>query len=1015
MAISVRVASFLFFSAYVSALDSDIVITEIAASEKSDHEWIEVYNTGSTSVDVTGWKFFENGTNHSLSAYRGDLIIEAGEYAVIADVAANTVADYSSFSGTLIDSSWETLNESGEAIALKNKNGEVIEQFTYISAPDHSLERKDSLLRDYSSTNWVEHVSGNTIGTQNSVTASQQQSNQGQTSPPPNASPSTPPTDQENSSASSTQKQIQSPQQQNASEIPWKPVRGDVVINEFVSDPADEEKEWIEIYNTTNKSIPLDGWTIEDGSKTETHLSGTLGISGLARFFVCESPKGSLNNAGDRVVLFNQNHEIIDDVSYGNYNDGNISNNASRAYDPDSVARTGDGQNTYNNSSDFKITTTPTKGASNIITSETASTTEDKKIVSIKDIQITEVLPNPAISEGQEEFVELFNAGKVDIDLAGWFLVSEIGQRYVFSQKDFSSTLIKPDSYVMVVRKKSNIALKNTGGDSVKLYQVGTEKASAIFTYHEKSPIGMSAVKDSDGFVIWTKTPTPGAKNVFAKENRAPEISAIFPSKGVIGENMIFDASDTIDAERDPLAFQWDFGDGQKADGDFVSHIFLKAGDYAVTLHVHDTVRESVEVRHIKIMRKEQMAEQKMEQGGERQISPVNKKISPGDMKVDQVYPNPAGRDNKEFIMLKNISTTPLDISGWNIKTEKSNAFFTFPSASKVEPQKNISLLQTQSGLRLQNTSDAVYLFNTEGELIDSVDYEDAPENRILVRAKDGIWRWMKSSDAEDGNSGKTVKKSVKSGNQKKISDKTVMYRGASQENASETAIDGIRALEIGSSVRFRAVVSVEPGILGKMIFYVAGSGIQIYNSRKDFPELRVGDAVEIWGILQESGGETRVRVAGNDAIRIISHGDVPIPDAVETSAMDEAVEGHLVHIQGEVIEVRWPYIYVDDGGGEVRVYVKKSTNIEKRKLYVGDELSVTGIVSQTAAGYRILPRYESDIVLIKNPEKEKTHEEETIPDRSKETKTIFQYLVAIGVTATLISTGLFIQYKMKG
>lgn len=1005
---------FFIFSSHARAANSDIIITEIAAYEKSDHEWIEIYNIGSDSVDLTGWKFFENSIHHGLSAYRGDLVIEAGEYAVIADVAANTAADYPSFSGTLLDSSWETLNESGESIALKDASGTIIEQFTYGAAPDYSLERKNPYIQDYSFANWAEHASGNTIGAQNSNAVSQQQA-----SPPPQPPPqSAPPENQTNSSPSSTQEKTISPPQANAQQPSWTPVRGDVLINEFVSDPSDNEKEWIELHNGTNKEISLDGWTIEDGSKAVTQLTGVLGTSGEKRFFIIEDPKGNLNNAGDRIALFNQRHEIIDDVSYGNFDDGNVLNNAPRAYDPHSVARILDGQNTYNNSNDFRTTTTRTMGMSNIITIETgpdgSRAQEGKKAVAAKDIQISEVLPHPAVSEGQEEFIELLNTGKTDVDLSGWFLVSEIGQRYVISQKDFSSTIVKPDAYFVITRKKSNIALKNTGGDNVKLYQLGAEKASAVFTYHENAHVGLSAVKDSDGFVIWTKTPTSGAKNIFVKENRAPDISVSFPSRVSIGESVVFDASDTIDAEREPLTFQWDFGDGQTASGDFVRHMFSKSGDFTVTLRVRDAAHETTETRRIKIVQKEQRMQQiSLQSPAERSMS--GKAIS-GDVKIEQVYPNPAGRDSKEFIILKNISSAPLDISGWSLKTEKSEKIFTFPSETIIEPQKIFSLLQTQSGLRLQNTSDAVYVFNKEGGLVDAVDYEDAPEDRMLMRAKDGIWKWMKvsaqgSTQEDRSEAAVTYPRTTRGKNVKVI--RTAVR--VTQESVEETSIKRIRTFDIGSSVRFRAIVSAEPGILGKMIFYVTGSGIQIYNSRKNFPELRAGDTVEISGTLQESSDEMRVRIAGKDAIRVLSRGTAPAPEPAETSAIDETVEGHLVRIQGEVIEIRWPYIYVDDGGGEVRVYVKKSTNIEKRKLYIGDELSVTGIVSQTAAGYRILPRYESDIVLIKNPEKEKSQEEETIPDRSKETKTIFQYLVAIGVTATLISTGLFIQYKMKG
>src|SRR3989338_4657163 len=133
----------------VFAADQDIIINEIAAYESGDYEWFEVINTGTTAVDMTGWKFYEANTNHSISAYRGDFIIEPGEYAVIANKADKVAQKHTAFTGTLIDSSWSSLNESGEQIALKSSGGTTIEQFTYISATDYALERKNPGQNDY--------------------------------------------------------------------------------------------------------------------------------------------------------------------------------------------------------------------------------------------------------------------------------------------------------------------------------------------------------------------------------------------------------------------------------------------------------------------------------------------------------------------------------------------------------------------------------------------------------------------------------------------------------------------------------------------------------------------------------------------------------------------------------------------------------------------------------------------------------------------------------------------------
>ena len=77
--IPVILAGVFLFCGGVKAANTDVVINEIVAYETRDHEWIDIFNKGSDPVDITGWKFFENSTNHGLILYQGaDMIIESG-------------------------------------------------------------------------------------------------------------------------------------------------------------------------------------------------------------------------------------------------------------------------------------------------------------------------------------------------------------------------------------------------------------------------------------------------------------------------------------------------------------------------------------------------------------------------------------------------------------------------------------------------------------------------------------------------------------------------------------------------------------------------------------------------------------------------------------------------------------------------------------------------------------------------------------------------------------------------
>ena len=101
------------------------------AGADSGHEWIEVYNTEEDIINIEGWKFFEQGTNHTLSLTQGTWDIPARGFAVIADNANNFLTDYPGYVGILFDSAFSLVN-SGEYIALRNDIGDIVDEVNYI-------------------------------------------------------------------------------------------------------------------------------------------------------------------------------------------------------------------------------------------------------------------------------------------------------------------------------------------------------------------------------------------------------------------------------------------------------------------------------------------------------------------------------------------------------------------------------------------------------------------------------------------------------------------------------------------------------------------------------------------------------------------------------------------------------------------------------------------------------------------------------------------------------------------
>jgi hypothetical protein len=108
----------------------------------------------------------------------------------------------------------------------------------------------------------------------------------------------------------------------------------DVLINEIFADPTPRiglpEKEFIELYNRSAKTLNIVGWKFTDGSKTA--IFGTKNILPNSYLILCSNsdtsdfkPYGkvlglsnfpSLNNSGDNLKLTNKTGNIIDQVNY---------------------------------------------------------------------------------------------------------------------------------------------------------------------------------------------------------------------------------------------------------------------------------------------------------------------------------------------------------------------------------------------------------------------------------------------------------------------------------------------------------------------------------------------------------------------------------------------------------------------------------------------------------------------------------------------------------------------------
>ena len=128
--------AFLSFLSFIPLVSASVIINEIMynpSGADADHEWVEIYNNDE-NINLEDWRFFEANTPHRLSLVQGDdMIISEDEYVIIADNAETFLQDYENYEGTVLDSTF-SLSNTGEYIALKDPDGNIVDEVDYNSS-----------------------------------------------------------------------------------------------------------------------------------------------------------------------------------------------------------------------------------------------------------------------------------------------------------------------------------------------------------------------------------------------------------------------------------------------------------------------------------------------------------------------------------------------------------------------------------------------------------------------------------------------------------------------------------------------------------------------------------------------------------------------------------------------------------------------------------------------------------------------------------------------------------------
>lgn len=234
---------------------AQVVINELYPNPNTgEEEWLELYNAGNQAVELSGWQVWDQLSSSSL----------------VYQFNTSTLFDPQAL---LVINLHNVLNNSGDALTLKNAGEQIIDFLSYSSSTKGQSWSRDpnDLTKIYETTPTKNLANVSPISTLSPT-------------PSPNLTPTPTP----------------------------NPTNLLPQLSEIMACPADTD-EWVELFNPHQTEISLNGFSLRD-SKSQIFAFTSQTISPLG-YLVLEF-RNILNNSGDSVSLISPTQNALETHSY---------------------------------------------------------------------------------------------------------------------------------------------------------------------------------------------------------------------------------------------------------------------------------------------------------------------------------------------------------------------------------------------------------------------------------------------------------------------------------------------------------------------------------------------------------------------------------------------------------------------------------------------------------------------------------------------------------------------------
>ncbi len=324
---------------------------------------------------------------------------------------------------------------------------------------------------------------------------------------------------------------------------------------------------------------------------------------------------------------------------------------------------------------------------------------------------------------------------------------------------------------------------------------------------------------------------------------------------------------------------------------------------------------------------------------------------------LNEFMPNPKGMDtDKEFIELKNISAATVKLDKWRLEDSRRKKFI-FSSSTVISPNGFLTVWSKDSNISLNNSNDAIKLFNPDGQIADQINYNEPAEENFSynrVSASGTLWKWS-----------------------------TVPSPGVanfiSEPNHSPTIIFSIpNVAEIGEEIFFDASNSADPEEDNLSFVWNFGDKTEAIGVTSTHQYTRAGKFKITLTVNDYHANEVKEKAV----MTIIDNGEF-----AENSVNGDKIGSKITVKKWQRVKgiVTVPpglfgnqYFYLQDNAGRgIQIYMFKK---DFPDLKAGDQVETTGETSDTQSGLRIKIKKRENIKILPDSKKA-TPEELAIAD----------------------------------